>query len=266
MALLRQAAEEGANVICLQELFNTPYFCVDYNEKAFEWALHRKDGIFEQFSALAAELGIVLIIPYFEKRADGIYHNSLQVMDADGSVAGHYRKMHIPDDPGFGEKYYFTPGDANEAWPVFNTHFGKIGALICWDQWYPEAARIAALHGAQILFYPTAIGTLKKEGKAEKKKYLEAWQCIQRSHAIANGLYVAAANRVGKEAGTTFWGHSFVYGPFGEELAVAGEKEEILYADIDLHKIDEQRREWPFFRDRRIDAYAPILKRFADED
>jgi N-carbamoylputrescine amidase len=266
MGLIRQAAQQGAQIICLQELFNTPYFCVDYNEEAIEWAVDRHDAMFEQFSSLAAELSVVIIIPYFEKRAEGIYHNSLQVVDADGSIAGHYRKMHIPDDPGFGEKYYFTPGDAEDAWPVFETRYGKIGALICWDQWYPEAARIAALHGAQILFYPTAIGTLKKEGKAVKNKYLQAWQTIHRSHAIANGLFVAAVNRVGKESGTTFWGHSLVYGPFGEEMAMAGEKEEILYAEVDLNRIDEQRREWPFFRDRRIDAYQPILKRYIDKD
>ncbi len=266
MGLVREAANEGAKIVCLQELFNTLYFCNDYNDEAFEWAISRDDTLFDQFSSLAKELEVVIIVPYFEKRTDGIYHNSLIVIDADGSKAGHYRKMHIPDDPGFGEKYFFTPGDAEQDWPVFDTKYGRIAAFICWDQWYPEAARIAALHGAQILFYPTAIGMLKKETKEDKKRYMDAWKTIQRSHAIANGFYVASANRVGKENGTQFWGHSFVYGPFGEELAVAGNGEEILTCECDLSRIDVQRREWPFFRDRRIDAYDPILKRFIDRD
>jgi N-carbamoylputrescine amidase len=182
----------------------------------------------------------------------------------DGKRLGSYRKLHIPDDPGFYEKYYFTPGDEESGFKVFDTKFGKIGTLICWDQWYPEAARITALKGADIIFYPTAIGTLANEGKKEQKEYQEAWETIQRSHAIANGCFVASVNRVGKESGSKFWGGSFVAGPFGQVLDKAGQKEEVLVTEIDLSTIEQQRKIWPFFRDRRIELYKPILKRVDD--
>ncbi|MBD3615196.1 MAG: carbon-nitrogen hydrolase [Gracilimonas sp.] len=264
MGLIREASEKGAHIVCLQELFNTPYFCVDYNEEYFNWAEPVNGDLVQSLSELAKELGIVIIAPFFEKRAKGVYHNSLVVIDADGSVLGSYRKTHIPDDPGFYEKYYFTPGDEDSGFKVFDTRFGKIGTLICWDQWYPEAARITALKGADILFYPTAIGTLSSEGKKEQKEYQDAWEIIQRSHAIANGCFVASVNRVGKESGSKFWGGSFIAGPFGQVLAKAGNKEEILITEIDLGAIEKHRKTWPFFRDRRIDLYKPILKRVDD--
>lgn len=264
MGLIREAAKKGAQIICLQELFNTTYFCVDYDEAYFDWAEPIDGALVKSLSDLAKELKIVLVAPFFEKRAKGVYHNSLVVIDADGSVLGSYRKMHIPDDPGFYEKYYFTPGDEETGFKVFDTEYGKIGTLICWDQWYPEAARITALKGADILFYPTAIGTLATEGKQESKAYQDAWETIQRSHAIANGCYVASVNRVGKESGSKFWGGSFVAGPFGQILNKAGSKEEILITEIDLSEIDKQRKAWPFFRDRRIELYKPILKRIDD--
>lgn len=262
--LIRSAAEAGANIICLQELFNTVYFCNQHDEENFNWAEPIDGKLVQELSDLSEELGVVLIAPFFEKRAQGIYHNSLVVIDTDGSVLGNYRKMHIPDDPGFHEKYYFTPGDKETGFQVFDTAFGKIGALICWDQWYPEAARITALKGAEIIFYPTAIGMLKKETRKQKKIFMDAWITIQRSHAIANGCFVAVSNRVGKEKGNKFWGNSFVVGPFGEILKQGGEKEEILIAEIDLNSIESQRREWPFFRDRRIDVYDGIMKRLID--
>ena len=264
MGLIREAAGKGANIICLQELFNTIYFCREYNEEFFRWAEPLKGELSQSLSSLAKELGVVIIAPFFEKRAEGLYHNSLVIIDADGSLLGSYRKMHIPDDPGFYEKYYFTPGDEETGFKVFETKFGKIGTLICWDQWYPEAARITALKGAEILFYPTAIGTLASEGKKEKQEFHDAWETIQRSHAIANGCYVASVNRVGKESGTKFWGGSFVAGPFGQILSKAGEKEEVLITQVDLNAIGKQRQAWPFFRDRRIDMYRPILKRLDD--
>ena len=264
MGLIREAAEKGAQIVCLQELFNTPYFCVDYNEDYFDWAEPLDGQLVQSLSDLANELEIVLVAPFFEKRAKGVYHNSLVVIDTDGRVLGSYRKTHIPDDPGFYEKYYFTPGDEETGFQVFDTEFGKIGTLICWDQWYPEAARITALKGADILFYPTAIGTLATEGKKEAKEYQEAWETIQRSHAIANGCFVASVNRVGKESGSKFWGGSFVAGPFGQVLNKAGSKEETLVTEIDLTEIEKQRKTWPFFRDRRIELYKPILKRMDD--
>lgn len=265
MALIREAAEKGAQIVCLQELFNTIYFCVDYKEEYFDWAEPLDGDLVHSLSELAEELGVVIIAPFFEKRAKGVYHNSLVVIDADGRVLGNYRKTHIPDDPGFYEKYYFTPGDEESGFKVFDTRFGKIGTLICWDQWYPEAARITALKGADILFYPTAIGTLATEGKKEQKEYQDAWETIQRSHAIANGCFVVSVNRVGKESGSKFWGGSFIAGPFGQILNKAGNKEEVLVQEIDLGDIEAQRRKWPFFRDRRIDLYSPILKRMDDQ-
>jgi N-carbamoylputrescine amidase len=264
MGLIRNAADKGANIICLQELFNTPYFCVEYNEEYFEWAEPIDGELVNSLAKLAEELKVVLIAPFFEKRAKGVFHNSLVVIDTNGEVLGNYRKLHIPDDPGFYEKYYFTPGDEDSGFKVFDTKFGKIGTLICWDQWYPEAARITALKGADILFYPTAIGTLSTEGRKEKKEFQDAWETIQRSHAIANGCFVASVNRVGKESGSNFWGGSFVAGTFGQVLNKAGSKEEILVTEINLSDIEQQRKTWPFFRDRRIDLYKPILKRVDD--
>ncbi|MEX0846072.1 MAG: carbon-nitrogen hydrolase [Balneolaceae bacterium] len=264
MALIRDAAKQGAQIICLQELFNTLYFCIDYNEEYFDLAEPLDGQLVQSLQKLAKELQIVLIAPFFEHRAKGVFHNSLVVIDANGEILGSYRKTHIPDDPGFYEKYYFTPGDEETGFKVFDTRFGKIGTLICWDQWYPEAARITALKGADIIFYPTAIGTLSTEGKREQKEYQDAWETIQRSHAIANGCFVASVNRVGKESGSKFWGGSFVAGPFGQVLAKAGNKEEILISEIDLSAIEKQRKSWPFFRDRRIELYKPILKRMDD--
>ena len=262
--LIRKAAEEGANIICLQELFTTLYFCNTHDEKNFDLAEKLDSEFVKDLCRLCSELGIVLIAPFFEKRAQGLYHNSLVVIDADGSVLGNYRKMHIPDDPGFHEKYYFTPGDKESGFQVFDTAYGKIGALICWDQWYPEAARITALKGAEIIFYPTAIGMLRKESRKQKKIFKDAWITIQRSHAIANGCFVVAVNRVGKENGNKFWGNSFVAGPFGQIIKQGGEKEEVIIAEIDLEAIESQRREWPFFRDRRIDVYDGVLRRMID--
>ncbi|MDX1618048.1 MAG: carbon-nitrogen hydrolase [Balneolaceae bacterium] len=259
---VRKAAAEGAQIVCLQELFNTPYFCREMNERYFDWAEPIPGPTVSLMAELAGSLGIVLLVPLFERRAAGIYHNSLAVINADGTLMGIYRKKHIPDDPGFYEKYYFTPGE--DTYAVFDTKYGAVAPLICWDQWYPEAARIAALNGAEILVYPTAIGTLPDEGGPKGREYREAWQTIQRSHAIANGCYVASVNRVGTEGEVTFWGHSFVAGPFGQLVGRAGGNEEVMVVEVDLAKIEKQRQVWPFFRDRRIDTYSPILKRFDD--
>jgi len=259
-SLIRKSAENGANIVALQELFHTTYFCREIDQKYFNWAEPIPGPITERFSRLAAELNIVLLLPMFEKKAPGVYFNAMVVFEKDGGILGTYRKMHIPDDPGFYEKYYFTPGD--NGYRVFDTSAGKIGTLICWDQWFPEAARLAALEGADVLVYPTAIGTLPEESDVDKKEFMDAWLTIQRSHAIANGCFVAGINRVGIESGTKFWGNSFVAGPFGQILAQAGESEEILTVDLDLKSIEKQRQTWPFFRDRRIDSYQDILKRF----
>ncbi|MTI89104.1 MAG: carbon-nitrogen hydrolase [Balneolaceae bacterium] len=264
MGLIRKASEKGAQIVCLQELFNTPYFCTEYNNEYFDWAEPLDGVLVSSMQNLAEELEVVIIAPFFERRASGVYHNSLVVIDADGTKMGCYRKTHIPDDPGFYEKYYFTPGDEDTGFKVFETRYASIGTLICWDQWYPEAARITAMKGAEILFYPTAIGTLATEGKTDKKKFKTAWETIQCSHAIANGCYVASVNRVGKEYGSRFWGGSFVAGPFGEMIAQAGNKEEVLVTACNLGNIEKQRQEWPFFRDRRIDLYAPLTKRVDD--
>lgn len=258
--LIRKSAENGADVVALQELFHTTYFCREINQKYFNWAEPIPGPMSERFSRLAAELKIVLLLPLFEKKAPGVYFNTMVVFEKDGSILGTYRKMHIPDDPGFYEKYYFTPGD--RGYKVFETSAGKIGTLICWDQWFPEAARLTALEGAEILVYPTAIGTLPEESDVDKKEFMDAWLTIQRSHAITNGCFVAGINRVGVEEGTKFWGNSFIAGPFGQILAQAGENEEILNVNIDLYSIEKQRQTWPFFRDRRIDSYHDILKRF----
>ena len=259
---IRKAFREGAQVILLQELFNTTYFCQKVDDRYFDWAQSIPGPITDKLTDLAKDLDIVIVAPFFERRAAGIDHNSLVVIDADGTLMGTYRKKHIPDDPGFHEKYYFAPGD--DEYQVFDTKYAKIGPLICWDQWYPEAARIAALKGAELLVYPTAIGTLPSENEAKGQEFLNAWQTIQKSHAIANGCYVTSINRTGQEGDINFWGHSFVSGPFGEILAEAGADEEVLVTEIDLSKIEKQRQVWPFFRDRRIDTYNPILQRFID--
>ncbi|MFH5831126.1 carbon-nitrogen hydrolase [Halalkalibaculum sp. DA384] len=262
IANIREAASAGAQIILLQELFNTTYFPQVPDDTYFDWAESIPGPVTDKLTELAKELGVVITAPFFERRAAGLYHNSLVVIDADGSLMGTYRKKHIPDDPGFYEKYYFTPGE--DAYQVFETRYAKIGPLICWDQWYPEAARITALKGAEILVYPTAIGTLPDEDEQMANEFVDAWQTIQRSHAIANGCFVASINRVGQEGDLTFWGRSFVAGPFGQMLSQAGGEEEMLLATIDLAKIEKQRQIWPFFRDRRIDTYKPILKRYID--
>jgi len=256
---IEEAAHKGAQIICTQELYQSLYFCQTHNESYFNLAEPIPGPITKKTADLAKKLGVVIVSSLFEKRAAGIYHNTATVHDADGSLLGIYRKMHIPDDPGFHEKYYFTPGDTG--CKVFDTAFGKIGVLICWDQWFPEAARLTALKGAEIIFYPTAIGVLTNEDENTKKEFMDAWEIMHRSHAIANGCYVAAINRVGQEGDIRFWGDSFVSGPFGQIIAQAGEDETILYAICDFNSIEKQRRTWPFLRDRRIDAYEPILKR-----
>jgi N-carbamoylputrescine amidase len=260
--LIRQAAANGARMICLQELYRSIYFCQYFQEQYFDLAEDLSGETTQRLRELAAELGVVIVASLFERRAEGLYHNTAVVFDADGSNLGIYRKAHIPDDPMFYEKYYFTPGDTG--YKVFDTKYGKIGVLICWDQWYPEAARLTALQGAKILFYPTAIGTLPNESAEEREEFMQAWQTIQRSHAVANGCYVASVNRVGTEGELTFWGDSFICGPFGKILAKAGDGEEILTAEIDFETVEKQRRVWPYFRDRRIDTYGDITKRYID--
>jgi N-carbamoylputrescine amidase len=261
--LIRDAAARGAQIICLQELFNTPYFCITQDTELFNLAEAVPGPTTDRLAPLAKELGVVIIVPLFEKRAPGLYHNTAAVIDADGSVLGKYRKMHIPQDPGFEEKFYFTPGDLG--FRTWKTAHGDIGVLICWDQWYPEAARLTALGGAQILFYPTAIGWLPEEKAALGRAQHNAWETVQRGHGVANGCYVAATNRVGVEGRTQFWGQSFVSDPYGEIVARASaDQEEVLLADCDLAKQRAFRRIWPFFRDRRIDAYGDLTRRLRD--
>ena len=257
---ITKAAKEGAGLVAMPELFHTTYFCREIDPRFFEWAEPVDGKTVNRFAALAKKLGIVLLLPFFERKAAGVYFNTMAVIEKDGSIAGIYRKMHIPDDPGFYEKYYFTPGDTG--FKVFKTSAGNIGTLICWDQWFPEAARLTAMKGADILVYPTAIGTLQDEDESDKTQFRDAWTTIQRSHAIANGCYAASINRTGTEGGTTFWGQSFVCGPFGEIIAIAGEEEEITHASLDFELIEKQRQTWPFFRDRRIESYSNISKRF----
>lgn len=266
MDRVRRAAREGANIVCLPELYGSFYFCQSEKTEYFNMAEPSNGPSFRAFSGLARELKVVVILPFFERRTAGIYHNSAHVIEADGTDLGLYRKMHIPDDPSYHEKYYFTPGDTG--FRAFDTSFGKIGVLICWDQWYPEGARIVALQGAEVLFYPTAIGWHPREKEAYGRKQLDAWETVQRGHAVANGMYVAVANRVGFERpvqeteGLEFWGGSFIADPQGEVIARASQDaEEILVADIDPAYMEDVRRNWPFFRDRRIDAYGDILKR-----
>jgi N-carbamoylputrescine amidase len=262
----REAAGRGAQIVCLQELFRSQYFCQTEDHGHFALAEPVPGPSTERLCALAGELGVVLVASLFEKRAEGLYHNTAAVIDADGSYLGKYRKMHIPDDPQYYEKFYFTPGDLGfRAW---DTRFGRIGVLVCWDQWYPEAARLTAMSGAQILFYPTAIGWLPGEKAEHGAQQQAAWETIQRSHAIANGVYVCAVNRVGHEGdpagGLEFWGGSFVSDPGGRLLVKAGTGEEVLTATCDLAKVDASRTHWPFLRDRRIDAYQDITKRYLD--
>jgi N-carbamoylputrescine amidase len=262
-ARIREAAKKNAQIVCLQELFRSRYFCQIEDQRCFNLAEAIPGPSTDRLSALARELQVVIVASLFEKRSAGIYHNTAVVLDADGSIAGKYRKMHIPDDPLYFEKFYFTPGDLG--FPSFQTRYARVGALVCWDQWFPEAARLASLSGAEILVYPTAIGWIPKEPRAVAQKQRDAWELIQRAHAIANGVFVASVNRVGREGKLKFWGHSFVAGPSGEILNVAAaDREEILIAKCDLRQIDEIRESWPFFRDRRIDAYSSLQSRFID--
>ncbi|MCP4049392.1 MAG: carbon-nitrogen hydrolase [bacterium] len=268
-SFLKKAASNGANIICLPELFLTPYFCQKENQSAFRLAESIPGPATDKLQEFSRELGVVIIASLFEKRTKGIFHNTTTVIDADGSLSGFYRKMHIPDDPGFYEKYYFTPGD--QGYRVFDTRYGRIGVLICWDQWFPEAARMIALQGADIIFYPTAIGWLPSEKTEYGEKQLDAWITVQRSHAIANGLYTAAVNRAGyekpypDEEGIEFWGNSFISDPYGCVFGRAGSnEEEIVYADIQTAVIEDVRQTWPFFRDRRIDSYDGLLRKFID--
>jgi N-carbamoylputrescine amidase len=262
---IREAAARGAQIICLQELFRSEYFCRDENAALFDLAESIPGPTTETFSALARELNVVVVAPVFERRAAGLYHNSAAVIDADGTLLGVYRKMHIPDDPLYYEKFYFTPGDTGSI--NFDTAYARIGVLVCWDQWYPEGARLASLGGASVLFYPTAIGWHPREKAEHGAAQLDAWRTIQRAHAIANGIYVAAVNRVGfegtPESGLEFWGSSFIADPFGRMIAEGStSEEEILIAECDPRSMDEVRRNWPFLRDRRIDAYGGLTSRW----
>ena len=268
IGLIREAAAQGAQIICLPELFKTVYFCQEENHKYFEYAEPIPGPTTERLSALAKELQVVIVASLFERRAAGLYHNTAAVIDADGTVLGIYRKMHIPDDPLFYEKFYFTPGDLGfRSW---KTKYARVGVLVCWDQWYPEAARLTALRGAEVIFYPTAIGWHPSEKAEFGERQHSSWETVQRGHAIANGCYVAVPNRVGYEApaggdGLEFWGRSFVADPAGQILTRGnGEKPEVLIASIDPKALDTQRTHWPFLRDRRIEAYAELTKRFID--
>ena len=268
---IRKAAAEGTELIVLQELHNGLYFCQTEDTNVFEQAETIPGPSTESFGRLAAELGVVIVLSLFEKRAAGLYHNTAVVLEKDGSIAGKYRKMHIPDDPAYYEKFYFTPGDLG--FEPIQTSVGKLGVLVCWDQWYPEAARLMAMAGAELLIYPTAIGWESSDTDEEKNRQLNAWITVQRGHAVANGLHVLSCNRTGHEAdpsgvtnGIQFWGNSFVAGPQGEFLAQASnDKEENIIIDIDLQRSENVRRWWPFFRDRRIDAFGDISKRWRDE-
>ncbi|HEX4036966.1 MAG TPA: carbon-nitrogen hydrolase [Acidobacteriaceae bacterium] len=273
---VREAAHAGAEVICLPELFRTQYFCQREDIALFDLAESIPGPTTEKLAAVAREEKVVVVASLFERRAAGLYHNTAAVLETDGRIAGLYRKMHIPDDPLYYEKFYFTPGDLG--FRAFDTSAGRIGTLVCWDQWYPEGARITALQGANVLFYPTAIGWHPHEKEEFGTAQYEAWQTIQRAHAIANGVYVAAVNRVGTEhgdirgnrvagPGLEFWGGSFLADPFGRMVAMAAhDREEILIGEVDLAKLEDTRRNWPFLRDRRIDAYGPMVNRFLDGD
>jgi N-carbamoylputrescine amidase len=267
-AKIREAADRGAQIVCTHELFRSEYFCRTENAELFNLAEAVPGPATEALATIAKEKKIAIVASLFERRAAGIYHNTCAVLDADGSFLGKYRKMHIPDDPLYYEKFYFTPGDLG--FPNFDTHYGRIGVQICWDQWYPEGARMVALQGAHVIFYPTSIGWHPKEKAEFGEAQLDAWRTIQRGHAIANGVYVAVVNRVGFEGnpeagdpGIEFWGNSFVADPFGKIIAeAANDKEEVLVVECDPAKSEDTRRNWPFLRDRRIDAYEPILSRW----
>ncbi|WP_462266814.1 carbon-nitrogen hydrolase [Mucilaginibacter sp.] len=262
---VREAAAKGAQIVCLQELFTSLYFCDIEDYDNFKLAEPIPGPSTDELSKVAAELGVVIIASLFEKRTQGLYHNTTAVLDADGTYLGKYRKMHIPDDPGFYEKFYFTPGDLG--YKVFKTRFATIGVLICWDQWYPEAARITALMGAEILFYPTAIGWASTQEPDTNTEQYNAWQTIQRSHAIANGVHVVSVNRVGEEVGLKFWGGSFVANPFGTVMFQGSHHDEqVSVVELDTNQTDHYRTHWPFLRDRRIDSYAPVTKRLIDND
>ncbi len=260
---IRTAAAAGAQVICLQEVFNTQYPCQTEDHDRFRLAETIPGPTTDTLARIAAELQVVVIVPLFEKRTHGLYHNSAVVLDADGSVAGLYRKMHIPDDPLYYEKFYFTPGDLG--FLAFQTKFARIGVCICWDQWYPEAARLTAMQGAELLFYPTAIGWIPGERDVYGESQYSAWQTMMRSHAIANGLFVGAPNRVGPEGEILFWGGSFMADPYGNVMKQAShDDEEILHLNCDLSLLDTARTHWPFFRDRRVDAFADLQKRWCE--
>ncbi len=268
-AMVREAAAAGARLVVLQELHRSRYFCQVEDTDYFDLAEAIPGPTTERFAALAGELGVVLVSSLFERRAAGLYHNTAVVYDADGSIAGRYRKMHIPDDPGFYEKFYFTPGDLGFS-PI-DTAVGRLGVLVCWDQWFPEAARLMAMAGAELLIYPTAIGWDPRDDADEQARQRDAWVTIQRAHGVANGVPVLVCNRVGHEPdpsgsseGIAFWGHSFVAGPQGELLAVAGEDETLLRAEVDLARSERVRRIWPYLRDRRIDAYGDLGRRYRD--
>ncbi len=270
---IRAAAEQGAQLVLLQELHTSLYFCQHENTDLFDLAEPIPGPSSDFLGTLAAELSIVIVGSLFEKRAPGLYHNTAVVLERDGSLAGTYRKMHIPDDPGYYEKFYFTPGDAGDGagFTPIDTSVGRLGVLVCWDQWYPEAARLMALAGADLLLYPTAIGWNPQDPTKERGRQRDAWVTIQRAHAVANGLPVLVANRVGYEAdptgqwpGAQFWGHSFAAGPQGEILVAGSEQPEVLVVDIDMARSEDVRRWWPFLRDRRIDAYGDLVKRFRD--
>jgi len=263
---VREAAAKGAQIVCLQELFTSLYFCDVEDYANFQLAEAIPGPSTDRLTAVAKELGVVIIASLFEKRAEGLYHNTTAVLDADGTYLGKYRKMHIPDDPAYYEKFYFTPGDLG--YKVFKTKFATIGVLICWDQWYPEGARITSLMGAEILFYPTAIGWATSQEASTNTEQYNAWQTIQRSHSVANGVHVVSVNRVGLEqqGAMKFWGGSFITNPFGSILYQAShENEEVHVEELDLSKTDQYRTHWPFLRDRRIDSYQPITKRYIDE-
>ncbi|MFN2492241.1 MAG: carbon-nitrogen hydrolase [Pyrinomonadaceae bacterium] len=257
------AAKRGAQIICLQELFRSQYFCQTEDIELFKLAETIPGPTTADLSQVARQKKVVIVASLFEKRAAGVYHNTAVIIDASGKIAGKYRKMHIPDDPLYYEKFYFTPGDLG--FQTHDTEFGKIGALVCWDQWFPEAARLTALSGSQFIFYPTAIGWLPDEKEEMNQAQHSAWETIQRAHAIANGVYVVVVNRVGQEGKLNFWGQSFVADPFGRIIGKASaDKEEVLVVDCDMNMIEETRQNWPFLRDRRIDFYTPLSARFLD--
>jgi len=263
IARIHEAADGGAQIVCLQELFTSLYFCQVEDHKYFALAEKIPGPSTDALAKVARERAVVIVASLFEKRAAGVYHNTAVMLDSSGKIAGKYRKMHIPDDPLYYEKFYFTPGDLG--FQTHDTSYGKIGTLVCWDQWFPEAARLTALGGAQFLFYPTAIGWLPDEEQSMNEAQHSAWETIQRGHAIANGVYVVVVNRVGKEGKLTFWGQSFVVDPFGRIIAKASaDSEEVLVVQCDLSKIEETRQNWPFLRDRRIDAYEGLRFRFGE--